>query len=640
MISAFRKFAKSPWAAGLFALLILSFAFTASQTDVFASMGPKHVVSAGDRSVDSAQFRADFERVRTNLQEQAGRPVTIQDLVNENIHVRFLDSQTQRLGFLAWAWNAGIRPGKDLIVKQIRQIPQFFNQVTGQFDQAAYEQALAAQNATPAQLEQEFRDQYVTEHFGAAVFAGARVPRVYGALLAGNALETRDGRWFTVTQEMAGRAPAPTDAQLTAFMNENAEQIRQPEFRQVSLVVFSPDASSRTAEISDARINERFEFRRAALSEPEKRTFVTLTASSRAVADRIAAALRAGQAPADGGRANNVEPSNYTDTPQTALGDRAVGAAVFGLTAGQVSDPVQGSVGFTVARVTAVTPGRPATLEGSREAIIAELRQEDAQAQTYAKVEAYERARQEGKSLTEAAEQVGARLIQLPPFTQDGKLPNGQPLNAPPQIFSTAWGLSKDGESEVVDAGQGQYFAVRVNEIRPAALPPLAEVREPLAAQWTARENARRLQTKAEELAGRVRAGQDIAAVASSAGASVSTHTGVQRNREAQEALGQGVLQGLFGQGRGQVFSQPQSNTAFVVGRVDAIHAAVPALAAPLAEQARPRITQELVQALIQASFDAGAARVKAKNDPAQARLALGLSAEDTGPATPAQPAR
>lgn len=640
MISALRNFARSPWAIGLFALLIISFGVTASRMDVFSSFGPKHIISAGGRSMDAAQFRTAFERVRGNLEQQAQRPVTIQEMVAENLHTRFLDNQTQRLGFVAWAWNAGIRPGKELVIKQIRTVPQFFNQVTGVFDQTAYEQFLATQNATPAQVEQELRDQYVNEHFGAAVFAGARAPRVYGALLAGQALETRDGRWFTVTEAMAGRAPAPTDAQLNAFLQENAEQLRQPEFRQVSLVVFTPDASARTAEISEARINERFEFRRAALSQPEKRTFVTLTASSRAVADRIAAALRAGQSPADVGRANSVEPTNYADTPQSALGDRAVGAAVFGLASGQVSDPVQGSVGFTVARVASITPGQPATLEGSRDAIVNELRQEDVQAQTYAKVEQYERARQEGKSLAEAAQQVGARVIQLPPFTQDGKLPNGEPLNAPPQIFSTAWGLSKDGESEVVDAGQGQYFAVRVNEVRPAALPALAEVREPLAAQWTLRENARRLSAKAEELAARVRSGQDIAAVAASAGGNLTTRTGVQRNREVQETLGQGVVQGLFGQGRGQVFSQPQSNSAFVVGRVDAIHAAVPALAAPLAEQARPRITQELVQALIETSFDAGAARVKARNDPARARAALGLPAEDATPATPATPTR
>ena len=636
MISHFRNFAKSPVAIVLFVLLMISFAVVGSQMDVFGAFGTKHVISAGDRSVDAAEYRADFERVRSNLQEQAGRPVSIQDMVDENIDARFLESQTQQKGFLAWAWKAGIRPGQALIIKQIRKIPAFFNQVTGQFDQAQYEQALAQQNATPAQLEQEFRDQYATEHFAAGLFAGARAPRIYAALLAGQALETRDGRWFLVTPAMAGAVPNPTDAQLNSFIQENAERLRRPEFRIASVALFTPTAADSAAPISDEKITERFNFRRDALSEPEKRTFVTFSAPSRAVADRIAAALRAGQSPADVGRANSIEPADYTDSPRTVLGDQAVGAGVFALQAGQVSDPIQAGVGFTVAKVTAITPAKPATLEGSRAAIVEELRQEDARQKTYARVEAYERARQGGKSMADAAQEVGARVITLPPFTQDGKLPNGQPLQAPEQIFSTAWGLSKGGESDIVDAGQGQYFAVRVDDIRPAALPTLTEVREPLTQQWKLREEARLLAAKAEELAGRVRSGQDIAAVAASANATLVTRTGIQQSRDSQTALGQGVLQGLFGQGAGQVFSLPNAQSSYVVGRVDRIHAAVPALAAPLVEQARPRITQDIVQAMIQSSIEAGARDVKAKNDPVLARQALGLSDTPAAPGAPA----
>jgi peptidyl-prolyl cis-trans isomerase D len=294
MISNFRDFAKSKWAIALFALLIISFAIVGgSQTDVFRGMGAQHVISAGDRSVDGAQFRTDFERIRTNAQQQEGRPVTIQELVDANLHVRYLESQTGRLGFLAWAHKAGIRPDEELILKRIREIPAFFNQITGQFDQQQYLQALAAQNVTTIQLEDEFRDTAISEHFASAVQAGLRAPRVYGALVAGRALETRDGRWFTVTQAMAGTTAAPTDAQLTAFISENAAQLRRPEFRIASVVLFNDAAGAAPQPITEERIVERFNFRKDGLSTPERRTFTTLTVADRAAADRIAAALRA-----------------------------------------------------------------------------------------------------------------------------------------------------------------------------------------------------------------------------------------------------------------------------------------------------------------------------------------------------------
>jgi peptidyl-prolyl cis-trans isomerase D len=638
MISMFRNFARSKWAAGLLVLVGISLLVTGAQMDIFGGLSGKHIVSAGSRSVDSQQFRSDFERLRTNLSEQTGRPVTLQDMVAENLHVRYLEEQTRQLGFLSWAHKVGIRPGKSLVVKQIREIPAFFNAVTGKFDETQYRDALARQNITPQRIEQEFRDQYAVNHFGSAAFAGLKAPRVFGAVLAGRALETRDGRWFEVTQAMAGTASAPTDAQLTAFMNENAAQLRRPEFRMASVLLFNNPADTAGA-ITEERIVERFNFRKDALSTPETRSFVTLTAPTKEAADKIAAALRAGQTPAQAGQANGgVQPTPFTNTPRAAVTDPAIAAAVFSLASGQVSDAIQGRVGFAVAQVSNITTGAAATLEGSRAAVVQELKEEDGKAAVFSRVERYEKARSEGKTLDQAAQEIGARIVPLPPFTQQGQLPDGSPMNAPPQILQAAYSLSKGGESDVIDAGQGQYFVLRLTDIRPAALPDLAEIREPLAAQWIQRENTKRLAAKADELAGRVRGGQDIAAVAASAGATLVTRTSVQQNPQAQSEIGQGVMDGLFGQSRGQVFSGPASQTSHVIGRVDAVHAAVPALAAPVAEQIRVRLSQQMGNETVESLLRAGAARAKAKNDPALALTTLGLDASTSTPnPTPAQ---
>ena len=642
MISVFRNFAKSKWAIGLLVLLGLSLLVTGAQMDVFSGLGSQNVITAGERSVTPVEFRSELDRVRENVQQQAGRPVTIEDIVAENLHIRYLEEQTQRLGFMTWAWNAGIRPGKALVVKQIREIPAFFNPVTGQFSQEQYEQALAAQNLLPEQLERDFLDQYIQTHYGAAVFAGSRMPRIYGALLAGQALETRDGRWFAVTQAMAGTAAAPTDAQLTAFLNENAAQLRRPEFRIASVVLFNDAPNAAPPAIPEARIQERFKFSEAALSKPETRSFITLTAPTREAAQRITVALRAGQTPAQAGAAANVQPASQTDVPQSAVADPAVGAAVFALAPGAVSEPVQARVGFTVAQLTGITPAQPATLEGARDAIVQELREEDAKAAVFTRVEAYEKARSEGKTLTAAAQQVGARIVQLPPFTKEGRLPDGQPMNAPPQILEQTYALTKGAESDVIDAGQGQYFALRLDEVTAAALPALADIRSPLAQEWTNRENARLLAAKVEQLAGQVRGGQDIAAVATAAGATLTSRTNVSQNPQVQQELGQGLVQGLFGQGKGQVFSGPGANATVVIGRVDAIRPANPAQAAPIAEQVRGRMAETWVTEAVAASIKAAAERAKAKNDPALAREALGLDplpedgAATTTPATPA----
>lgn len=635
MLTAFRTFAKSKWAIGLLVLLALGLVVTGgSQMDVLANLGPRHVVSAGDRSMSQAEFRGELDRILEQARQQSGRPLTFEELIGDGGLRQYLEQKSQQLGFVNWAWKAGVRPGKELVLREIRQAPAFFDSVTGQFSQEQYQNALAEGNATPEMFEAQLRDQYTTQHYGAALGAGMRLPRIYGAILASQALETRDARWFTVTQAMAGTAGTPTDAQLTALMNQNADQLRMPESRTASVVLFDDGAAA--AAPSEARIEERFNFRRDALSLPERRTFVTLTAPNRAAADRIAAALRAGQSPADVARANSIQPAEYADTPRSALGDPAVAAAVFGLAANQVSAPVQAGVGFVVAKVTGIQPGRAATLADVREQVIAELRAEDARASVFRRVEAYEKARQDGKTLDVAVREVGARVIRIPPIRQDGKLRNGQDINPalPPQLIQTMWSLSKGAESEVVDMGQGQYFVVRLDDILPAALPPLAGIREPLAQQWVLRENARLLSARANALAVRVRGGEDLAAVAASVGATLQTGTGL--NRQSAEQNGQGVIAGVFGSGRGQPFSQQNTADTFVIGRTDRITNAVPALAAPMAEQFRQRMAGDHVNAVGETAIAAAAARSKAEYDEPLARTSLGLPAE--APAAPASP--
>lgn len=635
MITQVRKFAKSPWAIGLFALLVLGLLVTGgSQADVLGSLGPRHVIDAGDRSTDAVEFRSYAERVRSNVSQQSGQPITFEEMAQEGFLQQMLESRTQELGFLAWAWKVGIRPGGALIVDQVRDIPSFFNQVTGQFDQQAYETALAQQNLTVADFEQSLRDEIAVSHYAAAVFAGIRAPSIYGAVAAASAMETRDGSWFQVTQAMAGTADAPSDAQLTAFLNENAAQLRRPEVRTVSAVLFTPGPDEQPT-VSEAQIQERYEFRREALATPEQRTFVTIPAASEAAAQRISQALRGGQTVQAVAEANNVQSTNYPGRARSQVPDQAVAEAAFALQEGQVSDPIRTQVGYVVARVERILPGTTPTLETVREEIVGELQSEAARGVVYEKVEAYEAAINEGADLAAAAERAGARIVQLPPFTAEGQTASGQPLPAPPQLISTSFSLPENGESDVIDAGEGQYFALRVDEIQPAALPALEDVRAPLTQAWTARENSRRLNAFAERLATRIRGGEDIAAVAASVNAQLTSRDNVNSRQETQEELGAGVMRGLFGQGKGQIFVQPQAEGVQVIGRVDEIRAANPQEAAPLVAQIRPRVTQQTVQEMIQSAANAGMARVGAEYDLTRAREALGLTAQAAAPTAP-----
>ena len=157
MLTAFRTFAKSKWAIGLLVLLALGLLVTGgSQMDVLANLGPKHVVSAGGRSMSPVEFRGELDRIREQAQQQAGRPLTFEELIGEGGLRQYLEQKSQQLGFVNWAWKAGIRPGKELVLRQIRQAPAYFDSVTGQFSEEQSRNALIEGKATPEMFEAVF----------------------------------------------------------------------------------------------------------------------------------------------------------------------------------------------------------------------------------------------------------------------------------------------------------------------------------------------------------------------------------------------------------------------------------------------------------------------------------------------------
>lgn len=636
MITLFRNFARSKWAIGLLALLALGLVVTGgTQMDVLGQLSPPHVIDAGSRSVTPAEFRADIDRRRQQAQQQTGRPITNEQIVESGELGNILRTRSQELGLLAWLHRLRVIPATELVLREIRKIPAFFDPVSQQFSQEAYVSALAQQNLTPAQVEEEIRDEYARIHYVSALGAGARLPRVYGSVIANQTRQTRDGRWFILTQAMAGTAGQPTDAQLNAFIQQNAARLRTPELRTGTLVIFG---AANPAQPTEAAIQERFEFRREALARPERRTFTTLTAPNRETAQRIAQALRGGQTAQAVGEANNLQPSVSTETPRSAVSDPAVAAAVFGLSSGQVSDPIQARVGFVVAQVTAIEPGQDVTLADVREQIVAELQEEANRAETFRQVEAYEAARREGRTFDQAVQQVGARTVQIPALSREGRNADGQQVSAPAQVLDAMYSLSPGTESDVNNVGEGQYFVVRLDRVLPAALPALDTLRPQLTQAWVAQENARLLSSRADALAARLRGGEDITAVAASVGAQVTTQTGVVADQPTAESLGRGVIGGLFATERGRTFSQQQTADSYALGRVDRITAPSPAVAAQDAVQWRARMSGEAGQLLFQAALPAVGRRMKVEFDEALAREALGVTAQ--APASGAAPAK
>jgi peptidyl-prolyl cis-trans isomerase D len=638
MLAGFRTFAKSPFAVLLFGLLIVSFAIFGI-SDVFKGPRGSGVVSAGSRTLSAQDFKLRFDNYRKEIEQRNGEALTPDQAVERGVDRQILQELTLQESIAAAIHDMGVAPSDKLVGnivhEQMSQLPATqrpFNPITGKFDPQAYAALLAQNNLTPQTYEASLRDEIAQAHFFSAVGAGMKAPRIYAALQGAYLMEARDVAAFAINPASIEKPAPPTDAQLTAFMKENAERLTRPETRVLSIMRVSAKALEPTVALNPADVQKAFDFRKDSLAKPETRSMIQIVAPDAKAAATISQRLAKGEDPAAVAKAFGKTPLVLTDKPKSAVPDRKVADAAFTLAVGQVSAPITGELGVSVIKVTKVTPGVVPTLESVRPQVEAEVRAQAAQTKAYDQTQAYQDAHDGGADLVAAASKAGAMVVTTAPITAQGADQTGQPVaGLTPDIVKTAFGLSQGGESELVELGKGEYYAVKVEKVVPAAMPPLAEIKPQLTAVWLGQEMGKRLKAKAEALAARVKKGESLEAVAASAQSQVQKVPGLTRqNAQQHMGLGREFLGAAFNAKPGEAFvaRAGQQGEAFVVAKLEAVHAAPPAAVAQIAAYAQTQTASGLMRDLGEASRNAAKTQLKTKSNLTLARQAIGVDTD------------
>lgn len=610
-------------------LIIVAMAgFGMSQYSFDAIRGDQ-VIKAGSRTVNSAEFRREYDRYKKRAEQQAGQPITPEMADQNHLDTAVLNGLATREGFAELLSKIGIRPSDTLVAAQIGRIPEFFDPITGRFDKKTFESRLAENGYAPPTFDAVLRDEMSTQHWAVALQDGLTAPRAYGALASVFALESRDLSFFTVTPQSVPQPAMPTDAQLNAFIKESKADLMLPEMRVITIVPFVPGAAAAAvanAPIDPAELQKRYAFRKDTLSKPETRTIVQIPVKDQASAQKVTARLGAGEAPAVIAKSLGVDAITYDEKPLTALADRKVGQAAFKMTPGQTST-VQGDLGLAVVRVLNVTPGREVSIDEARPMLEAEIRKDMVAEKVYAQTQAYDDAHQGGASLADAAKKAGVPAQTLGPINAQGVDDQRRQLQGmPPKILEVAFSLPAGGESEITELGDGAYFAVRVEKIIAAHLQPLDEIRPLVTNAWMRREIVKALEAKSEALVARLRKGEAIDAVAASSGFAVTRAPGLTRQTaEARQAdLGREVLGRAFGSKPGEAWTT-QTPQGIAVGQVTNIRMDASPTAARLAEMNRGQLAQDIFREMAESAQAYARSKLKVKTDPERARAAAGF---------------
>jgi peptidyl-prolyl cis-trans isomerase D len=630
MLAKLRSFAKSPLVVVLMGVLMLSFLWGAR--DVFMNLGSGDaVIQAGGRTIGEARFRQMFEDELKSYSQQTGQQISIPDALKAGFDRQVADAIGTDEAFAAELSSMGLRPSDALVVDEIRKAPRFFNPVSGVFDKDAYLKFVTQQlNMTAPQFESLLRSELAQTEFVSGVAGGMRAPRLYDAVVAAVELEGRTFSYFVIPPTAVPPPTPPTQAQMLDFIKENAERLKRPETRALSVIRFSAAEAGAAAPVDPAAVQKRFDFEKDSLSTPEKRSLIEIPAKDAATAAAISARLKHGEAPEAVAKSLGVSPVAYTDAPKTEIADPAAADAAFALPTGAVSGPIKGALGYSVVKVASVTPGHIATLAENRDRLEAEVRKSAGQAKIDRQVKAYEDARSGGATFAQAAQKLGLAVTTVPPVTAQGVTMDNQRFPLAPKLLQSAFALQPGADSDIVDLGQGEYAVVRVDKILPPAPPPLDVIRPQLTQYLEARDLQTRLEAKATSLAADIRKGQTIESVAGRFGAPVSHGVGIER-AEGGQTFSRQLLAEIFGAKVGEVVVGPDAKPGpVVVAKLDAIIPASGPAAAQTAANQQVSMSRSLLQDMGGAARNAARAAIKPRIDYARAHAALG---GDTSPA-------
>lgn len=632
MLAFMRKFAKSWFAALLFAPLLIGFAVFGVNRDLFAVGSSNNVVEVGSRTISAFDFKREYDGYKQQLEQRLQQPITLDLARQQGLDRRVLEELAYRESLDELLSRMGLRASDKMLKDELRKAPVFFDSVTGEFDQAKYAEALAKRQLTPTIFEGILTDEMRRNQFVAAATAGLRAPRAYSAIGGLFALEERDLAYFVIDPRSVGAATPPTDAEVDAFIKENASQWTLPEFRGFTVVRFNAKDYEAGVTVTEAEIQKQFDFMKDSLSKAELRSVVQIAAKDAGQAGAIAARLNAGEAPAAVAKSVGVTAVNYADKPRTAFFDKAIAGAAFSLPEGGVSAPLKGQFGFAVVKVLKITAGTTANLADHRQQIVAKIRKDLAAAKISELSKVYEDAHEQGATLPAAAARSGAPTASYAPVSADGRGQDGKPVaGLTPAIIKAAFEQAQGGESDIQEAGEGEYFAVRVDRIVPPAMPPMEVIRPAIIRNLTLRKQADMMRQRAEALLARASKGESLEAVAASAGATVVRVAGISRaTLQAHEALGRELLGAALGTKKGEPFTAA-SGFGVVVGEVTAVRSGDSTQVAMATEQGRQQFTQELFGDIGEAARGYARTRLKAKVNLNLARQALGISTDETG---------
>ncbi|MCC6982230.1 MAG: SurA N-terminal domain-containing protein [Bauldia sp.] len=586
MLSALRSQTSGIITRILLGFLILSFAIW-GVSGIFTGFNADTVAKVGPGEIDSNEFAVAYSDQVRQFSQQFGQVITPELSRTLGLSDRVLSQLISDELISVQAEQFGVGISIDKLRQMIQSIPQL--QGANGFDRNRLDTILYQNQWTEAQFVDLIRQDEIRRQIQGGTVGGIKVPAVLSRAMQQLVGETRSISYLVLTPELAGEIAAPTDAELTAFMNDTRARWRTPEYRGLTILTAAVSDLADPAAVTAEEARAEYDRQTPRFVEPEKRQVAQILYQDQASAEAALARITAGES------FDAVFASPGPNGAATSLGlvarsgflDPAIADAAFALGAvGEVSPVVDGRFGYALVRVSEIVPEVVTPFESVEATIRGEIAASRARETVLDFYESIEDSRAGGQSFAEIGEALDLPVTVVPAVSRAGNGADGAPVTGLPEqtaLLTAAFESDVGLENDPLSTSDGGYLWYEVTEVVPTRDQTLDEVREAVTTAWREQKTSEALVDRASSIAARINAGETMEAIAAELGITVSTATSLNRYGQAT-GLSNAARDNAFTGEAGHVAIAPGSATGTqLVLRVDAV--TVPPPATPTEEE-------------------------------------------------------
>ena len=479
------------WIAWIIVILIsIPFALW-GVNEYFAGGDSLNVAVVNGQEIEQQAYRHALEERRSIARRMLGTQFDPDTVNSIEFRTAVLEDLILRQLLRENVQDAGFRVSDAQLAQFIKTTPQF--QRDGEFDSAAYQQAVRSLGYTRTGFESYLRQQNILQQVRDGLEKSSFITAADEESMLKLASEKRVFDYITLATDQFLSDVQVSDQEVEEYYTANPELYQSPELVKIEYVRLAVADLAENVEVTEEDIQRFYEDNKELYGKPAQRnaSHILLTVDEdaedatvqevREQAETLTDRARAGEDFADLAKEYSQDPGSAAQGGDLGLVEAGVMVkpfedALFVMQEGEISDPVKTRYGYHVIKLTGLVPGQTKALAEVRDEIEKEERTKQAEALFVDRAETFRNmVFEQPESLAPVVDELDLELAVSDWFSQS----SGEGIAEYSKIRDVAFSddvYIENLNSEAIELDIDTLVAIRKKDSQAAGLKSLAEV--------------------------------------------------------------------------------------------------------------------------------------------------------------------